>query len=463
MPDLDRAPTHSASNFDEHETMRRAQQIAKETEEKVESHNFWAEQVHEWQEQFRRNREEPTRSGKLADFIISSAFEKFTALVILVNVIFAALAANWEIANIGKTPPVYMQLVEIVFLVIYSVELMMRLAVHGKFFFCNLNMKWNLFDFTLVIFTIFDLLVALILAEGGQQGGNFNISYMRMLRLLKLVKILRTLRVIKLFRDLTQIVDSLTSCMAAFMWAAVMMILVVYIFALIFMQALTSYLQDAGITEDDDVTENFGGTFVSMVSLYMAVTGGNDWGVYYQVVAKAGVAYEILFLFFTFFLIFALFNILIGVFVEKAVVATQPDRQELIVQQHRRSYEESLEFRHLLMVIDTNHKGKLTKEEFVAAMGNDIMRTSMQVMGLTCNDPVWFFDVIANWAGTEDIPIDLFVDGCMAMKGNASSLDMQRQLFEVKATFDMISQTGFEQQKQMDYVIEKLHACAGIP
>ena len=81
----------------------------------------------------------------------------------------------------------------------------------------------------------------------------------------------------------------------------------------------------------------------------------------------------------------------------------------------------------------------------------------MQVMGLNCNDPEWFFNVIADWARIEDIPIDLFVDGCMAMKGNASSLDMQRQLFEVKATFDMISRTGLEQRQQIDCVLEKLH------
>eukprot|EP00972_Heterocapsa_arctica_P088303 13023293-Heterocapsa_arctica.AAC.1 len=49
----------------------------------------------------------------------------------------------------------------------------------------------------------------------------------------------------------------------------------------------------------------------------MSVTGGNDWSYYYDICAHAGNVYGFAFLFFTFFFVFSLTNILTSVFVEK--------------------------------------------------------------------------------------------------------------------------------------------------
>merc|ERR1712178_656207 len=112
------------------------------------------------------------------------------------------------------------------------------------------------------------------------------------------------------------------------------------IFALIFLQGLTDhillYTGDNRERFKQDVMEHFGSLGASMKSLYMSVTGGQDWVVYVKIAAQAGWVYELSFIFFTFFFSFAVFNIITGMLVEKSVAAAQPDREDrVLLQRHK--------------------------------------------------------------------------------------------------------------------------------
>merc|ERR1719453_2455220 len=120
----------------------------------------------------------------------------------------------------------------------------------------------------------------------------------------------------------------------------------------------------------------------SMLSLYMAVTGGNDWGPYYSVVETASPIYAVIFIFFTFFFTFALFNILTGIFVEKAVCTSLPDRDDLVLQQRQKARQDAQEFRHMCSVLDKGKKGTIRWKDFERHMENDVMVAYMASIGL---------------------------------------------------------------------------------
>lgn len=42
--------------------------------------------------------------------------------------------------------------------------------------------------------------------------------------------------------------------------------------------------------------EHFGSVLKTMLSLYMAVTGGNDWSLYYSILGQLGSFYHFLFI-----------------------------------------------------------------------------------------------------------------------------------------------------------------------
>jgi hypothetical protein len=172
-----------------------------------------------------------------------------------------------------------------------------------------------------------------------------------------------------------------------------------------------------------------------MLSLFQAVTGGNDWAVYYDILEPAGAWQAFVFLFFLFFFNFSLFNILTGLFVEKAVKAACPSTYELIMQQRKKAHEDSAELYHLCEILDTNNSGSISRSEFESLMLNPTLVAYMAALGLQVHEVEDFFRVVAG-SHENDVAIDRFVEGCMLMKGAATALDVQSALYEVRSLHD---------------------------
>eukprot|EP00928_Gymnodinium_smaydae_P020336 TRINITY_DN17862_c1_g1_i1.p1 TRINITY_DN17862_c1_g1~~TRINITY_DN17862_c1_g1_i1.p1 ORF type:complete len:914 (-),score=216.55 TRINITY_DN17862_c1_g1_i1:106-2787(-) len=406
----------------------------------------------DWLAGFLERAREPEREGFLADVAGSKLFENFTAMVILMNATCVAFTSNWEITHIGEDTPMSFKVIEMMFLGYYTLELWIRLLVHRFYFFCfGAETYWNWFDLLLVMLSWQDayltFFVPLDAFQDDETGSNF--GFMRIFRLAKLAKILRAVRVIKVFRELSLILDSFKKSACSLFWCFVMLAFVLYVFALIFLQGLAAHLATSTVTPEDKALalKWFGSVDVSMCTLYKAVTGGNDWDMYYRVVGLCGQFYDTAFLFFTFFFIFALFNILTGIFVEKSVAAGQPDRDELIMRQCRKSKREAEEFRILCRHFDSDQTGTISFDEFVTCMQSERMVSYMASVGLEIHDVEMFFKIVAGAGDYDEVNIDRFVEGCMSMKGQASGLDMQRELFQTCNLFRYVRE--FDQHVQL--------------
>jgi hypothetical protein len=266
------------------------------------------------------------------------------------------------------------------------------------------------------------------------EGGK-NVVFMRILRLCKLAKIMRVFRAMRFFKELSIMLDSFLNSFTALWWSLIMLLFMFYIFALLFLQGFADHIVLEGDNVDPEFRRScelhFGSMTKSMVSLYMAVTGGNDWALYYEVTEKAGPIYQTAFLFFSFFFTFALFNILTGIFVEKSVSASAPDRDDMVMQQRVKANQDAAEFRRVCMLLDDDKSGFITWKEFEKNMHNEVMVAYMASIGLEVHEVSLFFHVVAGAGEEGEVSIDRFVEGCMQMKGGASGIDMQRQLFEL--------------------------------
>ncbi|CAE7233216.1 unnamed protein product, partial [Symbiodinium microadriaticum] len=342
--------------------------------------------------------EEPDRDGCAFNILESRPFFTLSSTVIMMHAVVVTMSSDWEVNHIGGTPPPHFNYLEMGFLAFYALELGLRLAVHRCFFFIGDSAGWNCFDFLLVAFSGFDVgLFFMQLARHEQESGSGNVSFMRMFRLFKITKILRTIRIIKVFRELSMMVESFTK-----------------------------------------------------LSLYMAVTGGNDWVEYYETVRQCGPFYDVLFLLYTFFFVFALFNIMTGVFVERALTAAIPDRDEMIWEEQKKLAKQVEDFKALCNQLDTDNSGTITKSEFKKHMRSDVMVSYMSSVGLEMHDVEHFFRTVAG--EDQEVSIDRFVEGCMAMRGNATALDVQRQLFECKRLSDAIRSLKREHSENMGKV-----------
>merc|ERR1712196_458454 len=72
-----------------------------------------------------------------------------------------------------------------------------------------------------------------------------------------------------------------------------------------------------------------------MLELYMASTGGDEWNKLYWLIARSGPFYSGLFLLYTAFFNFAIFNILTGMVVENVVTAADRDSEARLLAYRR--------------------------------------------------------------------------------------------------------------------------------
>lgn len=77
-------------------------------------------------------------------------------MIILMNAAFMLYTTDYSIQHLGEPPTTLITLADQGFLAFFVVELALRISVHRGFFFCNNDMRWNLFDFVLVGIAIYD-------------------------------------------------------------------------------------------------------------------------------------------------------------------------------------------------------------------------------------------------------------------------------------------------------------------
>lgn len=384
------------------------------------------------------NIEEPERSGFIYDLVYARSFEALCTLIITLNSVFAGYRADFDVENPGEKLTPFIVSVEWALLVFYTVEVLMKIFVHRFHFFTNCAWKWNVFDFSLVMMSAYDQLSSL--ADPASSGSS--VTFMRMFRIIKLSKVMRIFRVIKVLRELRMMLLALAGSMMSLFWAVLMLIFLLYVFGLMFMQGFSDMFTDGSDAPDDrkeELMSAFGSMILTMTTLYMAGTGGDDWSYYYKMVQLAGSGYGVLFLFYIAFFTFAVMNILTGMIVDNIMTIGSDDEDVVAMAFRRKNYLAVESARKLFASLDADSSGKISKAEFENAIDTAEVLALLDIVELDARDARLFFAMLLAACepscaqGVEPgVDIDMFVDGCMKMKGSATSIELQCLSFSMK-------------------------------
>jgi len=383
--------------------------------------------------------EEPPRAGWLFWLASSTALSRLSSSIILASTLFTAISADWEMQHLGEQRPMALEAVEWSFLGFFTLELLLRMAAHRAYFFINHDWTWNNFDFIVVGAS----LLGAVLEAVGYIG--VDLAFVRILRFLKGARILRVLRVVRVFRALATIVESFRRCAVLMFWCFAALGFFLYIFALVFMSGVAELLSSpAGRElEVEEYMEIFGSTSRTMLELFKTISGGAEWSIIYGLLLPVGELYPAGFVAFIFLFIFALTNILTAIFVERAVEAAIPEREEQVLEKRREMIGEAAEFKKICKLVDRDKKGKISLDEFKRAMKNGVLVAYMASVGLEIHDVEFFFRSMAGSSEAEEVDVNAFVEGCMTMKGSATALDVQKQIAKTGDVFKRIC--SFEQ------------------
>jgi len=386
---------------------------------------------------------EPTRTGPVSALVESTAFQTVTMLVVLSNCFFIMLVKNHGMEHIGEEMPAEFFLLECVYAVYFTLELALRLISHRMWFFMNDDWGWNILDSVIVTLSLWGVAATLV-------GENVvQLTFLRSLRTLRLARVLRLLRVVKVFNDLRVMVSALLSSLLALFWCCVLLAFIMMLFSLVFVQLMEDFISDFiaenGLSTcvenlhpilgdgclNDHLMYHFGSVQRAMLSLYMATSGGNDWSLYYNLTARVSETTASFFIFYTAFYFFGIFNLLTGMFVDKAMKAGQPDSELLSVEQRIAEDIFVDAFGQILEEFDANHDGLLDTEEYVNVVTSNKGRMYLNMLGLEPRHTEVLYRELKAINRDCPVPLDEFVKGCTRMRGMPCNMDMRALQWEV--------------------------------
>merc|ERR1719333_315776 len=184
--------------------------------------------------------------------------------------------------NMTETQPLEYNLVEIGFCLFFAAELLVRLAHERIEFLISEMWRWNLFDTFLVIMAVVQLIMEFIgnlIDEELSSGGN--LTFIRVLRVLKMARVIRIVRALHFFDHLRIYLEGIFNCMMALMWLFVLLLVILFIFAIAFVQATTVFMiktPDANPQVASALYERFRNVPKGINSLFSLMAGGEDWG-----------------------------------------------------------------------------------------------------------------------------------------------------------------------------------------
>lgn len=371
-------------------------------------------------EQMKRKREELIANEKhspLHDIVKSDRFQLLVCLVIFVNAITIGIETDLGEGAWGT--------IETAFLVIYIIELTLRIVVDKME---NLKDPWFYFDAFLLICGVMDFVFELISAA------EVALSEMIVFRILRLMKLARLFRLLRFFRELLLLVNSIASALKTLTWTWVLLALVIYVFSILYTKSLGHAYPD-----DEEVQQLWGTVPRSAFTLFGILTL-DSWVAPTRKTWDVSPVMVLVTLMYITLTAFAIMNVVIAVIVEGTIQTAMTNQDDL-----QRKLEEDIKnwsgkLVDVFCMVDTDGDGRMVREEFEAALKIPNVKSLLQELELDNYDVEYLFDHL-------DIDLDgkitltEFVQGTLQLKGQARA----KRLFEVHC--DLVRQHNTTQSK----------------
>lgn len=378
--------------------------------------------------------------------VISGKFEGFFAVLIVLNSMFIGLEVELEATGTIDSPHVIYG-IGLAFSAGFIVELALRLIAHRSNFFLE-NRMWNTFDIFLVTLSCFEVILDTAFPVDDNDVASSNLSNVRLLRMLRITRLMRLLRLLRLarllrfLRALRLLVCSIGTTMKSLVWVCLLIVMNLYLFSTVFTQASSEFLTDQECaqgqcrnpTEVQEMLFHFWGTLPrSMLTLFQCITGGIDWDHAIRPLGDVHPMWTVLFLAYVSFSIFAMLNVVTGVFCQGAIESAQHDRDMMVQQMllNKELFVEKLraQFATMFESIDQSSAGEITLEMFSTHISDSTVQAYFALLDLEPSD-AWTLFKLLEGDCTQPVDAEEFVNGCLRFKGSARSIDLAKLRYE---------------------------------
>jgi len=303
----------------------------------------------------------------VARIYLHPAFETVTMLLIIVN----SLWIGFELDYKATYSPKVFDFGEIIFSVLFSLELLIRFFAYPKkvlFFTEPVHWRWNVFDLILVFMMNLECWVLGYILR-------LNMDQLAMFSTLRLLRLLRMTRLFRIIPELGMMVKSLIAALRSVSSTCILAVGIMYIFAIVLTQWVRSYPENKcfitgdggaptlrtgpacdGVQDGEQclcLQDYFGTLTKTFLALTQILVFDDTFEIVRPVLTER-IAYGLLLLLYMFLVSFTVLNMLIGVICDIVSDTTANEKRKILRQRVADLFEE----------VDTDGSGTLTRQEF---------------------------------------------------------------------------------------------------
>lgn len=398
----------------------------------------------------------PSLTGILIRIVGSLQFELLTLAAVLANSVLLAYQVQRSAdtiqgrRNISDSDRDDFRYMNIVLSFFFCGEVCLRVGAAGKDYFCGEDCRWNIADLLIVILSLIEVMVTGVF--GADSAGLEQMQIGRLARSVRLVRVLRVVRVMRFFRELRLLISSIVCTMQNLFWTIMFIAILHFVFAIIFTEGTTDQIRDnGGHTEATlRLSKFFGSIHITMYTLFQSISGGIDWDVAAQ--DLEGI-YSAVFVFYIFFMTFAVLNIVTGLFCQHALETAQQDADSVVLEHlaAKKSYVHTLQ--QIFITMDAESTGNITLENLERLMhdNNENFKHYLEALDLRVDD-AWTLFKLLDRQETNTVDIEQFVEGCLRLKGQAKGIDLATMMYENKWMMHKLTRISDELRSNFEIV-----------
>ncbi|CAL1164093.1 unnamed protein product [Cladocopium goreaui] len=380
----------------------------------------------------------PIRS-RLRSIVSSIAFEAIAGCIIITNAVIIGLEVEHMAVNRAYRSPDWFQTLHLLYAIVFAVEFALRLTAYGWDLYNDSDLfRWACLDCFIVVSSFIDLALAFEMRakeqelSGSSSSGMSAIRVMRVLRISRLIRVTRIAKLMMWLKALRTLIHSIFVTLKSLVWALVLLALIMYVFAIMLSSAAIDRLVDLqdlprdAWSASDLALEGFWGSMGDAVStLFMSITGGISWQIAETPLMGLSLAWKVVFMLYISFTMFAVLNVMTGVFCQSAIESAARDHD--MAMQNVMSDKEAFtrKFLHLFHMLDQDDTGLITLVELEERMEDVDVKTYFEALELSIDD-VWTFFRLLDGDDGQEIDVEEFIYGCMRLRGEAKALDLAK-------------------------------------
>eukprot|EP00927_Polykrikos_kofoidii_P044016 TRINITY_DN3810_c0_g1_i1.p1 TRINITY_DN3810_c0_g1~~TRINITY_DN3810_c0_g1_i1.p1 ORF type:complete len:613 (+),score=98.96 TRINITY_DN3810_c0_g1_i1:70-1839(+) len=370
---------------------------------------------------------------EMCERLVTSRLMQMTvAALVLLNSVLIGVQTEYQSQYMGDTMPTIFLLTDVAFCLVFSIELAMRIYAFRLSFFNSPDSAWNVFDSFIISVSAVDLISSFAAVEGPEIGKE--VGVFRMLRIVRVFRAIRIVRVLRFVEELRTISVCIVETMRSLVWALLLLFMVIYVAGICVTQIVLEQRTDLGPGEvSNELIRWFGTLSQTCLTLYQSITSGVDWDEpMTALTGNVSRGFVLFWIFYTAFTVFALLNVVTGVFVERAMAFAQREKAEFMMSNIGDIFRESLRMRRA-----DGEIGKISWSQFEKSLETEEMQEYFNSINVDISEGRGLFDLL-DVEKTGTIDAVEFVRGCVRLTGNAKALDLALVLNETRAMRSLI-------------------------